>query len=80
MSARLVRIDRRKQPEPAAAGAESDLALLLRVRDVARLLSLSERKVWLLIQTRRLAVVKLDGATRVTRGELERLIQDLKGA
>ena len=50
--------------------------ILLRVRDVAALLAVSERQVWVLIRAKRLPVVRPPGmrAIRIARADVEALV------
>jgi excisionase family DNA binding protein len=61
----------------SASLAGSEPQLLYRVRDAAKVLGLSERKVWDLLTRRELTAVKVDGATRIKRSELLRFIEEL---
>jgi excisionase family DNA binding protein len=63
-----------QKPAPLA---NSEPQLLYRVRDAAKVLGLSERKVWDLLTRRELTAVKVDGATRIKRSELLRFIEEL---
>ena len=53
------------------------MPLLLRVREVAALLAVSEREVWAMLQAGELTRVKAPGRrlTRVAREDVERLVQ-----
>ena len=53
------------------------MPLLLRVREVAALLAVSEREVWAMLRAGELARVKVPGRrlTRVAREDVERLVQ-----
>lgn len=48
---------------------------LLKLREVAKLLSLSERWVWERAADGSLPVVRLKGATRVTLSDLEKFVE-----
>jgi excisionase family DNA binding protein len=58
--------------EPPASGR-----LLYKVRDVARLLSLGESKVWELVARGEIESVKIDGARRVRPGAVEAYVERL---
>ncbi len=53
------------------------MPLLLRVREVAALLAVSEREVWAMLRAGELTRVKVPGRrlTRVAREDVERLVQ-----
>ena len=53
------------------------MTLLMTVPEVALLLRLSKGKVWELIGRGDLTSVKIDGARRVRRADLERFVEDL---
>lgn len=50
--------------------------ILLRVRDAAALMAISERQVWVLIRAKQLPVVRPPGmrAVRIARAEVEALV------
>ncbi len=48
---------------------------LLRLKDAAQLLGLSERWVWSRVAEGSLPVIKLRGATRITLSDLEKFIE-----
>lgn len=58
------------------APIEGPQPILLRIRDAAALLSISERQVWVLIRTMQLPVVHPPGmrAVRVARADVEVLV------
>lgn len=57
--------------------AEASPPLLLRVREAAILLAVSERQVWVLIRSKALPVVRPPGmrAIRIAREEVEALVE-----
>jgi predicted DNA-binding transcriptional regulator AlpA len=48
---------------------------LLKLRDVAKLLGVCERWVWLRVKERKLPVVRLNGTTRITLSDLEQFVE-----
>lgn len=60
-------------------GHSEPIAPLLRVRDFAQLVNLSERSVWTAISAGRIATVRLGPrATRIEQSELARFIAEAK--
>ncbi len=54
-----------------------DTDALLRVEDVSRLLKLSRSKVYELTAAGRLKPIKIDNATRFTRDEIKRFLEEV---
>lgn len=62
-------------------GSPSSQALLLRIRDAATLLAVSERQVWVLIRSGRLPAVHPPGirAIRIARADVDALVATWRG-
>ena len=66
---------RKNVPVAATTEDATPVGRLLRVREVAQILSISERSVWRLIESRDILVHKIGTATRVANADLETYLQ-----
>lgn len=57
----------------------NDTRLLLRINDACHAIGLGRTKIYALIQSGRLKVVRIGGRTLIERSEIERLIAEARG-